>query len=381
MGKNVAVQGRLFRIALGLILSFSLVGNGVEASVATGHQASREINREKMLLLLSGEWVSRALYVATKLKIADHLKSESKSVDDLAKLTQSDSESLYRLLHMLAGFQVFDEVAPRVFANTDLSSLLAKSDPDTLHALSLFYGEDIHRAWDGLLSSIETGTPAFQLIFQQPVFKYFKENPNRGALFQESMKEKSLAVIKSSLSSYDFSRFQSVYDIGGGYGQFMHTLLKNYPDIRGTLFELPEVIATIKQRNQENNSCALIAGDFFESVPKGGDAYILKSVLHDWDDQKCGRILQNCYSSMDANSRLLIIEVVLQPKAESLYANCMDVLMLAITGGKERSVNSFQQMLESSGFVLERIYPTATEFSILEARKVVQNSNNQQYKD
>ncbi len=372
----MAVHKRLFQVALGLILPFSMIGNGVEASDAIAHRESREIDREKMLLLLSGEWVSRALYVVTKLEIADHLKSKSKSVDDLARMTQSNPESLYRLLHMLAGFNVFDEVAPRIFTNTDLSSLLAKSDPDTLHALSLFYGEDIHRAWDGLLPSIQTGTPAFQLTFQQPVFSYFKENPNRGVLFQESMKEKSLAVIKSSLSSYDFSRFKSVYDIGGGYGQFMHALLKNYPDIKGTLFELPEVIATIKQRNQGNNACTLVAGDFFESVPKGGDVYLLKSVLHDWDDEKCGKILKNCYSSMDADSRLLIIEVVLQPKAESLYANCMDVLMLAITGGKERSINSFQQMLENSGFVLERIYPTATEFSILEARKIISNSAN-----
>ena len=132
------------------------------------------------------------------------------------------------------------------------------------------------------------------------------------------------------------------------------------------------MIATIRQRTPqiENNNCTLAPGDFFESVPRGGDVYLLKSVLHDWDDEKCSKILKNCHLAMDVNSRLLIIEVVLQPKEQSIYANCMDVLMLAVTGGKERSLASFKQMLENSGFVLEHVYQTATEFSILEVKKV-----------
>jgi SAM-dependent methyltransferase len=271
---------------------------------------------------------------------------------------------------MLAGFHVFDEISPRIFANTGMSALLAKSHTDTLHALSLFYGEEIHRSWDALLPSVQTGTPAFQLTFQQPVFSYFKEHPKQAALFQAAMKEKSQAVIQSALASYDFTPFRSVYDIGGGYGQFMQALLRHYPHLSGVLFELPEVVAAIQQKAPSLGArCALAAGDFFLSVPQGGDVYLLKSVLHDWDDAQCGQILANCHRAMSSDSRLLIIEVVLQPKSLSVYANCMDVLMLAITGGKERSLAAFQHLLEQGGFVLERIYPTATEFSILEARK------------
>jgi len=334
-------------------------------------QTNQETNRERLLLLLSGEWVSRGLYVATKLEIADHLQTHPKSIEDLAHATQSNPEALYRLLHMLAGFGIFEEVSPRVFSNTDTSCLLVKSNPDTLHALTLWYGEDIHKSWEELLPSIQTGTPAFELTFKQPVFSYLKENPPRALLFQEAMKEKSMAVIKSALSTYDFTKFKSVYDIGGGYGQFMRALMQSHPDLHGVLFDLPEVIETIRERTPqlENNHCKLVSGDFFESIPEGGDIYLLKSVLHDWDDEKSEKILKNCHQAMGPNSHLLIVEVVLQPKEHSIYANCMDVLMLAITGGKERSLASFKRMLENSGFVLEQVYPTATEFSILKARK------------
>lgn len=354
-----------------LLLSCCIITNALTAKTTIPSQVSEEVTRENLLMLLSGEWVSRGLYVATKLEIADHLQSAPRSIEDLAYVTQTNPESLYRLLHMLAGFEIFEEISPRVFANTPTSSLLVKSNPDTLHALSLFYGEEIHKSWDELLPSIQAGTPAFQLAYKQPVFSYFKDNPTRAALFQEAMKEKSMAVIKSALSSYDFSQFGSVYDIGGGYGQFMQVLLQTHPSLKGMIFDLPEVIETIRGKTPhlENHQCKLVSGDFFTSVPKGGDVYLLKSVLHDWSDEKCEKILENCYQAMNPNSRLLIVEVVLKPQGQSLYANCMDLLMLAITGGKERSLSSFKQMLDNTGFVLESMYPTSTEFSIIEARK------------
>jgi len=330
----------------------------------------QEMGREQLLFLLSGEWVSRALYVATRLEVADHLCQGPKSLEELARVTQSHPESLCRLLRMLAEFQVFQEVAPCVFANTEMSSLLAKSHPETLHCLSLFYGEDMHKAWEELFGSVQTGKPAFDLIFKESVFNYFKANPVRAQLFQQAMKEKSMAVIHSALSSYDFGAAGQLFDIGGGYGQFMEALIQKYPSLQGTLLELPEVVQTIrKSRPDLEKRCTLIPGDFFESIPKRGKLYLLKSVLHDWDDEKCLKILRNCHGAMEGGSKLLILEVVLTPTGHSSYASCMDLLMMAVTGGKERSLEAFQQMLESSGFVLEHIYPTSTEFSILEARK------------
>ena len=341
------------------------------SGVSAAEMADVQRDREKLLMMMSGEWVSRGIYVATKLEVAEHLANGPKSIEGLAQATAAQPEALYRLLHMLSGFGVFEEVSPGVFANTQASAYLAKSNPDSLHALSLFYGEDIHRSWEALLSTIQTGTPAFELAFKQPVFAYFKENPERGALFQEAMKEKSRAVIQSALSSYAFSNCKTVVDVGGGGGQFLCALLRTYPDLQGVLFELPEVIDTVRPRLSQLSTqrCELHAGDFFVSVPTGGDIYLLKSILHDWNDEKCEKILQNCHQAMHPNSRLLIVDVVLQPEDQSVYANCMDVLMLAVTGGKERSLASFKKMLSNTGFELEQVISTATEFSILEARK------------
>lgn len=353
------------------LMSFTIMLNANQPTVQPIVESSTEKTRENLLLLLSGEWVSRALYVVTKLEIADYLQDGPKSIQEIAVFSQSNAESLQRILHMLAGFGVFEEQDGDVFANNEASSLLSKSNPDSLHSLSTFYGEDIHTAWDQILKSVSTGTPAFQLSFKQPVFGYFKEHPDRAALFQEAMKEKSTAAIKSSLAAYHFGQFNSIYDIGGGYGHFLLEILKKHPHLTGMIFDVPEVINTIPNKNPQilQKECKLCSGDFFASVPKGADAYLLKSVLHDWNDLKAEEILKNCHQAMEQNSKLLIVEVVLLPKNQSVYANCMDVLMLTITGGKERSLTSFSQMLDRSGFVLEHVYPTSTEFSILEARK------------
>lgn len=330
-------------------------------------QSNSDLHREKLLQLFSGEWISRGIYVAVKLDIPDILESGAKSIEELSALASADTDSLYRLLHMLAGHGIFHESENQMFANTYESSLLTKSHPDSLHSLCVFYGEDIHKAWSSLLPSIQQGIPAFQLTFNQPVFSYFKNNPDQAALFQAAMREKSQAVIKSTLSAYDFAPFSHIYDIGGGHGQFLKALLKEQPHTTATLFELPEVInkLTISDQNMK-----LYSGDFFTEIPEGGDLYVLKSVLHDWDDARAIEILKNCYKAMNNNSRLLIIEVVLQDGSQSLYANSMDLLMLAITGGKERTLTSFEEILKKSHLSLEKIHSTTTEFSILEVKKI-----------
>ncbi len=356
---------------LSCCLGTDIRANTTYQAESVSARSDQDMAREKLLLLLSGEWVSRGLYVATKLEIADHLKDGPKTAAELAVLTQSNPDALSRLLHMLAGFNVFEETAPGIFANSDASLLLAKSNPDTLHAISLLYGEGLHKSWDELLPSIQTGTPAFQLAFKQPVFAFFKDHPGGAALFQKAMQEKSMAVIKSSLAAYPFGQFDSVYDIGGGYGHFVQAIAALNPQVKGLVFDVEDVIAKISVVNPKlaSDRVELCAGDFFVSVPAGGDAYLLKSVLHDWDDVKAEQILRNCHLAMGADSKLLIVETVLLPKDQSPYANCMDLLMLAVTGGKERSLAAFEQMLDNSGFALERVYTTSTEFSILEARK------------
>lgn len=327
--------------------------------------------REKLLMLLSGEWISRGIYAATDLGLADYLMEGPKTVQELSLLTETDELSLKRLLKMLVSFGLFEEAGEGLFINSDLSLLLAKKHPESLSSLSLFFGEEIHHAWDAILPSLKSNTPAFEITYQKPVFTYFKENPLRAALFQDAMRQKSHAVIQSAIASYDFKKFHTIYDIGGGYGQFMLALLKDNPNLKGMIFDLPEVIETLKKRSPhlESPRCEFIAGDFFESIPEGGDAYLLKSVLHDWDEEKSEKILAKCYEAMTQASRLLIIETILLPKDQSKYANCMDMQMMMITGGKERTGEAFKEMLEKARFEIVDIYPTATEFSIIEAKK------------
>lgn len=322
---------------------------------------AHEKERESLLSILSGEWISRAVYVATKLNIAEHL-STPKTIEELALATQSNPESLKRLIETLASVGIFEKGESNLFLNTPKSSLLIKSHPDSLYHLSLFYGDVIHKSWDSLDQSIESGIPAFNLTFQQPVFSYFKENPEKAALFQAAMKEKSKAVIKSTLSNFDFSSFSSLIDLGGGNGQFLGSLKSLYPEKEFTLFELPEVVNKLPKTDLK-----VISGNFFHEVPKGYDAYLMKSVIHDWKDEEAIKILQNCHAAMEDKSRLLIVDVVLQP--EAIYAHAMDLLMLAITGGKERSEEDFIRILSSAGFEMVNIVPTSTEFSIIEAKK------------
>lgn len=325
--------------------------------------AAGEKERENLLDLLAGEWVARGVYAATQLEISDHLEKGPKSVEELAALTGTNRNSLYRLLTLLVSFGFFDETAPEIFSNNASSKLLSKTDPDSLHSLILLYGETLHQAWDEITPSIKNGVPAFELSYKQPVFQYFKEHPERGAIFQKAMGEKSKAVIQSALANYNFGQFYSICDVGGGYGQFIQAMLSKHPESFGMVFDLPEVIEKIK--HLENPHFILKAGNFFEGVPEGYDAYILKSVIHDWDDQKAEQILKNCYQAMKPESQLLLIEAVLQKP----YAHCMDFLMLAITGGKERTLENLKQLLLNAGFEVVNIYSTSTEFSIIECKK------------
>ena len=331
--------------------------------------STKHETREKMLNLFAGEWISRGIYVVTKLGIADYLEDGPKTSTELARLSCSNKESLSRLLHMLAGYGIFEELDGSLYKNTELSSLLSKKNSDSLASLCEFYGEDMHRAFESLLPSIQSGKSGFEIEFQKPVFAFFKENPERALLFQKAMKDKSNAVIDATLAAYDFSHLRSVYDIGGGFGQFVSALTQKHPNLSGVVYELGEVTEKIKELQNANPHISVVSGDFFKSIPEGGEAYLLKSIIHDWNDEKAQEILCNCHKAMKKDSKLLIVDVVLKPKNLSTYANCMDILMLTITGGKERSLKCFEKLLDQSGFVLENVYSTKTEFSILEAKK------------
>ncbi len=323
--------------------------------------------RENVLSLVAGEWVAQALYAVTKLDVADKLLDGPQTIDVLAKQTACHQENLYRLLRMLASVGVFHEGENRRFSNTANSELLTKDHPESLRSLILFYGAEMSDSWRRVLDCAREGKPAFELEFGEPVFAYFREHPASAALFNAAMREKSKAVISACLHAYDFSRFTAVYDIGGGLGHFLTALLQSNPQQRGVLYDLPQVITVAQMPFRER--CELSSGDFFESIPKSGDAYLLKSVLHDWSDQDALRILQRCHEAMGAHAKLVIVETIIASANKRDYAKCIDAHMMVITGGKERTLADFQSLLASAGFSIVSVTPTDTEFSIIEACK------------
>ncbi len=320
--------------------------------------------RANILNVMAGEWIAKGVYTATKLRVAEHLEEGAKRVEELAEELELDVDSLGRILHMLDGYGIFKEISPGIFTNSSSSALLSRNHPDSLSDIVLFYGEDMHDAFEGLLPAMKSGKTAFEHTFNQPVFTYFKNNPKRKMLFHSAMRQKSRAVINSIVESYDFRFCETVYDIGGGHGQFLNALMQEYPNISGLLFDLPEVISTLSCKQFDCHQ-----GDFFLTIPSGGDIYILKSVIHDWDDAKAVQILKNCKQAMKKGSKLLIVDVVLSSDIQSRYANCMDVLMLAVTGGKERSMDQFKSLISAADLKLSGVYRTDTEFSILELTK------------
>jgi hypothetical protein len=331
-----------------------------------------EIQTERSILLnlVAGEWAAKSLYAAVELDIATHLSNGPQKIEALSKLACCHEESLYRLLSMLSKIGIFQEQSQNEFSNTKMSELLVKDHPSSLRSLILFYSHEMSQSWNQIVGCIEQGKPAFDLTFGSPVFSYFRTHPIQARSFNEAMKEKSIATIESVLRIFDFSKFESVCDIGGGIGHFLAAILHKYPNMRGILFEQPEVVeAALKTLAHLQNRSNCINGDFFQSIPENCDGYILKSILHDWNDEDALRILKNCYESMPPNSHILIIEPIVSSFNKNKLADIMDVYMMAITGGKERTIQSFSNLLELSGFEIKTTISTDTEFSIIDAVK------------
>lgn len=336
----------------------------------TTFAAPQHDERETLLSIVSGEWVAQGLYTATKLDLASHLMAGPKPVSDLARITDANEESLYRLMRLLASVGIFHEENDRVFSNSKTSRLLSRQSPQSLRSLVLFYSDEMSDAVRYTYDTVKEGIPGFELAYGQPVFAFFKDHPESAKLFNAAMKEKSELVINACLKTFDFGKFKSVYDIGGGTGHFLAAMLKAHPRLRGLLFEVPEVVESAKNGLEIfGKRCALIAGDFFKEIPTDGDAYLLKSVLHDWDDAQAVQILKKCRASMKWHSKLLIVEPLITVSNHPEYAKAMDLLMMTVTGGKERSEDDFRALLTEAGFQIDSITSTETEFAIIQASK------------
>jgi hypothetical protein len=325
--------------------------------------------QQQLNQLICGYWNSQCIYVAAKLGLADLLKNGPLSIEDLSKQCGTHPPSLHRLLRALASIGVFAEQTHQRFTLTPAAALLQSDVPGSQRAMAIMMGEEHFQAWGNLMYSVQTGKPAFEKLFGEPVFEYLSQNPEQAAIFDKAMVGVHGRETAAIVDAYDFSAFKSVADIGGGNGSTLCGILGRHATLHGTLFDLPGVIERASQtvdRAGLSGRIHLVAGDFFQSAPQGADTYFLRHIIHDWDDDKAARILQNVHQAIDRQGRLLVVESVIPAGNEPFFGKLLDLTMLVIPGGRERTEDEYRTLFGQAGFRLARIIPTNAEVSVIE---------------
>ena len=314
-----------------------------------------------LLQMILGKWVSSAISAAAHFGIADHLESGPKSPKELAALTGTQEQPLYRLLRANASVGVFTELEDGRFAQTPLSEPLRTNAKPCVRHMAMMLTDDWHiRSWEQLPWCVETGKPASYKLNGMPMFDWMAQHPEKTGNFNQAMTDLSSGDAAAIVQSYDFSRFEHIVDVAGGHGALLAAILDQAPHSRGTLFDMPHVIEGAKKvgiLDRFADRCKLEAGSFFESLP-AADAYIMKFIIHDWYDPECIKILSHCRKGIRAGGRLLVVDQVVPGRNEPGVSKLMDLEMLVLPGGMERTEMEFRELFAASGFRLERIIPT-----------------------
>jgi hypothetical protein len=320
--------------------------------------------------MTNGYWLTQTVYVAAKLGIADLLAKGPRTIQELARSTSTHAPSLYRVMRALAGLGVFREREDGAFETTARGRCLVSGSPGALRARAIANGEEWYRAWGGLLHSVRTGETAFDHVLGMPLFEYLSTNAGASATFNEAMASSTELAARAVTEAYDLSQAGTIVDVGGGTGAFLAGIPTANPRARGILFDRPGVVAGasgILGSAGVADRCAVVAGDFFETVPSGGGAYILSWIIHDWDDDRAITILENCRRAMADDARLLIIEQVVPPGNEPSLSKLYDLQMLTLAGGRERSADEYRALLAAADLELARIIQTSAPRSVIEA--------------
>ena len=313
-----------------------------------------------------------ALYVAATLGVVDLIAAGQSNADELARATSSDEDALYRTLPYLETIGVVREGPPRSFEPTEQGEYLRSDVPGSVRAWLTVNGLVARAFFDDPLASIKTGGPAFEGVFGTDFFGFARANPGWGRTFDESMTQATGETAKAVLAAYGFEGVTRIVDVGVGRGILLATFLTEHSEATGVLFDQPHVVAdaweTLSAAGVAER-CEVVTGDFFESVPEGGDVYVLSWIVHDWGDQRARSILTNCRRAMRDDARLLLVEAVLPASGTSGYdfATSLDLVMLVALGGRERTEAEYARLLVNAGFTLTKIVPTASPMSVLEA--------------
>ena len=320
--------------------------------------------------LTNGYQVSQAIHVAATLGLADLLGDGTRSSDELAEATGADADALYRLLRALASVGVLNEHDDRRFALTPLGEYLRSDTVGSLQDWAAFVGRPYHwDAWGSLLHSVRTGENAFRHLHGTGVWDFRQAHPEENAIFDQAMTSLTSGATEALTAAYDFGRFRTIVDVGGGRGALLIALLQKHPQLHGVLFDHPTVVAGAREAVHDAgvaDRCRLVGGDFFDSVPAGGDAYVLKSVIHDWEDDESIRILRSCRAAMRDGSMLLLVELELGPPNTAPVAKFGDLNMLVAPGGRERTSEEYAALFAAGGFRLVEATPTGTGLAVFE---------------
>ena len=322
--------------------------------------------QQTMFELIGGFWIARSIYLAAQIGVADVFDDQPKTIAQLSEATNTEPRSLYRLLRASASVGIFSEVSDQCFALTPLAATLKNDSPGSMRYAALGQmADDYSLAWSNGLHSLKTGEPAYDIAVGMSAWEYYAQHPDAGQIFSQAMTNMGTSVAQAVAASYDFSQFNTVVDVGGSQGSLISEIVRSPPHLRGILFDLPEIIATVNVYEKIQP----IAGNFFESVPTGGDAYLMRWIMHDWNDRKSSIILKNCHQAMPDQGKLLLVESIIPPGNEPSPAKFLDVLIMTGTGGQERTEKEYRSLLQASGFELTRVIPTESMSSIIEAVK------------
>jgi len=326
-----------------------------------------------LMQMCSGYMISAALYPVTKLGIAELVADGPKTISELARETGANEDGLYRVLRALGCVGLFAEVSPRTFALTPASNLLRSDVTGNMRDLVMWMTNEFHfRTWGDMMHSVVTGRPAVEKVYGKVCFEAFQDLPETNVEFNNAMTNISAMTIPAILEGYDFSGIETLVDVGGGHGFLISQILKHHPNIKGMLFDLPHVLEGAKPRIQRlglSSRLETCPCNFFESVPSGGDAYIMQHILHDWTDEQCHVILKNVHQALagNKNGKLIVLDSLVNTDGAFDFTKWKDLEMLILPGGRERTEDEFRTLLGNAGFKITRTIPLPSMVSIIEA--------------
>jgi hypothetical protein len=313
--------------------------------------------------LINSNVLARCIQVSAEYGVADAVGDGHLTILEIAAKTGMNADALSRMLRLLTAYGIFSREA-ETYGNSPLSDLLRSDHPESMRSFGQMMNMPVFLdSFAGLTETAKTGKPVMSFA---EFMEYFAVNPDQSQIFNAAMADKSRSIIPAVLRSYDFTPFERVADIGGGRGHLLRGILEQTPNISGILFDLPHVVAE-SERTDGSGRLSLLPGDFFADPLPAADAYLLMEVIHDWNDEDSLRILSNVRTVAASGAKLLIVEAIISEASGPDFSKVLDIIMLAVTGGRERTPSEYESLLERSGFHFERIIPTPSQYSIIEA--------------